>query len=200
MEISKGESFPVKGGGADYSGNYFGGGWDAGDGYDLDIHVIGLKGGKPVMSHVLSWFNSPQYNGAGLLDYDAATGTFKTKDGSLVHNKDNRTGEGDGDDENVILHLDKVPTDIDELLFIVDIYEAKKNGQDFGKVKNAFVRVVQGTNPDGKETIRYNLSNDYAGKTCVQVGSLTRAAGTTWTFTAQGIGFTGTIRQVMETF
>lgn len=200
-EITKGGSFPVKGGGANYAGNFIGCGWDkmpSGPAADVDLHILGLSKGKVVMTHCVSWFNTPDKNGQ--LGFDAATGSFFAKDGSITINKDNRDGEGEGDDEKGMIHLDKLPAEIDELLFVVDIYEGAKNGQDFGKIKNAYVRVVEGADENGKELVKYKLTEDFPGKTCIQVGNLTRpaAGATTWVFEAQGIAFNSTIQQVVE--
>ncbi|MCL1471347.1 TerD family protein [Argonema antarcticum] len=86
------------------------------------------------------------------------------RSGAITHLGDNLTGEGEGDDEQVIVDLDKVPVEIARLIFTVNIYEGVARKQDFGMVKNAFVRLVNISN--NKELARYNLSGlEYMGMT-----------------------------------
>ncbi len=79
-------------------------------------------------------------------------GHLKSKDGSIVHTGDNRTGEGDGDDEQIIVDLDKVPASIKSLVFTVSSY----TGQTFNSVENAYCRIVD--NASKQEIARYTLS------------------------------------------
>lgn len=110
-------------------------------------------------------------------------GNLRTNDGSVVHTGDNLTGEGEGDDEQIIIDLKKVPADRKRLLFVVNIYDCMKRNQDFGMIRNAFIRVVDGSN--NKELIRYNLTDNYAGKTSLFVGELYRKD-SEWKFAATG--------------
>jgi stress response protein SCP2 len=79
--------------------------------------------------------------------------------GALWLTGDNRTGDGDGDDEQIIAKLDQLPAKYARILFVVSIYEGKKKKQDFSKVANAFIRAVDGK---GKEMCRFNISGDPA--------------------------------------
>lgn len=79
-----------------------------------------------------------------------------SKCGSIKHLGDNLTGEGDGDDEQVVVQLGKFPSDIHRLLFVVNIYRAVELKQDFGRIQNAFIRVVNSAT--GQEIGKYNLS------------------------------------------
>lgn len=99
-------------------------------------------------------------------------GNLKSKDGSVRHTGDNLTGEGDGDDEVIIVELTKVPAQFHKLLFVVNIYDCIKRHQDFGMIKNAYIRVLNGSN--NQELIKYNLSENYAGKTALIVGEIYR--------------------------
>ena len=110
-------------------------------------------------------------------------GNLKSKDGSVVHTGDNLNGEGDGDDEVILVDLSKVPKDFKKLLFVVNIYDCVKRRQDFGMIKNAFIRVVNSSNK--QELIRYDLSDNYAGKTALIVGEIYRHDGE-WKFGAIG--------------
>ena len=77
---------------------------------------------------------------------------LKSKDGSIVHTGDNLTGAGDGDDEQIIVNLSKVPANVKSLVFVVNSF----TGQNFSQIANAFCRIVNGSN--NQEIARYNLS------------------------------------------
>lgn len=77
---------------------------------------------------------------------------LKSRDGSLIHTGDNRTGAGDGDDEQIICQLDKVPPVVKSIIFVVNSF----TGQDFSEITNAFCRMVNGSN--GQEIAKYDLS------------------------------------------
>jgi stress response protein SCP2 len=112
-------------------------------------------------------------------------GNLKSKCGSVQHTGDNLTGEGDGDDETILVELSKVPNYTNKLVFVVNIYDCIKRGQDFGMINNAYIRI---TNTLSKqELVRYNLSDDYSGKTSLIVGELYRYKDG-WKFAAIGEG------------
>jgi tellurium resistance protein TerZ len=77
---------------------------------------------------------------------------LRSNDGSIQHTGDNRTGAGDGDDEQIVVNLDTVPALVKSLVFTVNSF----TGQDFSQVQNAFCRIVDASS--GKEIARYNLS------------------------------------------
>ncbi|WP_054025141.1 TerD family protein [Bacillus sp. FJAT-28004] len=104
---------------------------------------------------------------------------------SVVHTGDNITGDGDGDDEQIIVQLDRVPADVHKILCVVNIYECESRKQDFGMIKSAFIRIVNPAN--NQELIRFNLTDDYSGKTALVVGELYRHNGE-WKFNAIGEG------------
>ncbi len=112
----------------------------------------------------------------------------KSADGSVVHTGDNLTGEGDGDDESLTVDLDKVPADVQKIVFSVTIYQAAERNQNFGQVSNAYIRVIN--NADSKEVARYDLSEDSSTETAVIFGELYRNAAE-WKFRAVGQGFQG---------
>lgn len=112
-------------------------------------------------------------------------GNLKSRCGSIRHTGDNLTGDGDGDDEQIIVELDRVPANIHKLVFVVNIYDCVRRKQDFGMIKNAFIRVVNGGN--NQEVIKYNLTGSYAGKTSLIVGEIYRN-NNEWKFAAIGEG------------
>ncbi|MBY0122704.1 TerD family protein [Bacillus sp. S/N-304-OC-R1] len=112
-------------------------------------------------------------------------GNLKSKDGSIQHTGDNLTGDGDGDDEQILIDLSRVPAQVHKLVFVVNIYDCVKRKQHFGMIQNAFIRIVNSAN--NQEMIHYNLSDDYSGKTCLVVGEIYRH-GADWKFAAVGTG------------
>ena len=110
-------------------------------------------------------------------------GNLKSRDGSVQHMGDNLTGQGEGDDEQVFIELNKVPADIQRLIFVVNIYDCAKRKQDFGMIQNAFIRVVDSNT--NRELLKYTLSENYAGKTALFAGEVYRHQGE-WKFSALG--------------
>jgi tellurium resistance protein TerD len=120
-----------------------------------------------------------------------------SSDGSVLHTGDNRTGEGDGDDESIKLNLALIPAEIDKLVFVVTIDEAVKRGQNFGQVGGAFIRIAD--DETGKEVLRYDLSEDYSTETALLFGELYRHAGD-WKFRAVGAGYAGGLASVCSQY
>lgn len=117
--------------------------------------------------------------------------------GAIVHQGDNRTGEGEGDDEQVKVNLAGVPAEIEKIVFAVTIHEADKRKQNFGQVDKAFIRVV---NEDGgAEIARYDLSEDASTETAMIFGELYRA-GVDWKFKAIGQGYAGGLQSLIGQF
>jgi len=151
-------------------------GWDTrvtdGTEFDLDASVFVLgESGKVRNDQDFIYFNN--LSGAG---------------GAVVHQGDNLTGEGDGDDEVVVVSLSELPQDVARVTFSVTIYEADQRKQNFGMVSNAFIRVVNGDG--GTEIARYDLSEDASTETAMIFGELYRHGGE-WKFKAIGQGFAG---------
>ena len=113
---------------------------------------------------------------------------LKHKSGAVEHMGDNLTGEGEGDDEEIKVDLEKVPANVEKIDFTVTIYDAEARRQTFGQVSNAYIRVVDDTN--GKEIIRYDLGEDFSVETAVVVGEIYRNKGE-WKFNAIGAGWSG---------
>ncbi|HAC64763.1 MAG TPA: stress protein, partial [Cyanothece sp. UBA12306] len=91
-------------------------------------------------------------------------GNLNHNSSAITHLGDNLTGKGEGDDEQILVNLPKIPANIFKLIFVINIYDSLKRNQDFSQVKNAFVRLVDIVN--NKEIARYTLSGtDYQGKT-----------------------------------
>ncbi len=112
-------------------------------------------------------------------------GNLRHSSGAIVHQGDNLTGAGAGDDEQIMVDLMGVPADIDKLVFVVNIYDADQRNQHFGMIRNAFIRIVDMNN--NSEICRFNLSEDYSGMTGMIVGELYRFSNE-WKFNAIGQG------------
>lgn len=110
-------------------------------------------------------------------------GNLRHESGAIVHQGDNLTGAGEGDDEQIMVDLPKVPANIDKMVFVVNIYDAQARDQHFGMIRNAFIRLVNRAN--GEEICRFNLSEDYSGMTGLVVGEIYRRNGE-WKFNAIG--------------
>ncbi|WP_281778526.1 TerD family protein, partial [Helicobacter suis] len=96
------------------------------------------------------------------------------------------TGAGEGDDESIKVDLNKVSAEVKEINIVVTIHEANERKQNFGMVRNAFVRVVDES--DGKEILRYDLEEDFSVETALMFGRLYRDSNE-WKFAAVGTGF-----------
>lgn len=151
-------------------------GWDerATDGteFDLDASAFILGGNDKVRSDSDFIF----YN------------NLRSSDGSVEHAGDNRTGGGDGDDEQIKVDLSRVPADVQKVAVTVTIHEGEGRRQNFGMVSNAFIRVVD--EASGREITRYDLNEDASVETAMIFGEVYRN-GTDWKFRAVGQGFKG---------
>jgi tellurium resistance protein TerD len=151
-------------------------GWDAratdGAAFDLDAVGFLLKADGKV-------------NGDGsFIFYNNLTSAC----GSVTHIGDNKTGKGEGDDENIRVDLTKVPAEVEKIVVAVTIHEAETRHQNFGQVSNAFIRVVNDGN--NTEIARYDLSEDASTETAMVFGEVYRN-GADWKFRAVGQGFAG---------
>ena len=151
-------------------------GWDArvttGQDFDLDASVFLLNADDKCRSDSDFIF----YN------------QLKSSDGSVEHTGDNRTGEGDGDDEVIKVDLSKVPADVHKIAVTVTIHDSAARGQNFGQVENAFARVIN--EESNQEVVRYDLSEDYSIEDAMIFCEIYRHNGE-WKFRAIGQGFSG---------
>ena len=115
-------------------------------------------------------------------------GHLKHSSAALEHTGDNRTGEGEGDDEQIRVDLLKIPEKYERVIFTVTIHDADDKKQNFGQVENAYIRIVNES--DSSELIRYDLEEDYSNETAIVFAELFRKDGG-WDFHAIGDGYTG---------
>ncbi|AWE96107.1 TerD family protein [Pseudomonas aeruginosa] len=119
----------------------------------------------------------------------------KSTDGSVEHLGDNRSGQGEGDDEQVNVKLTGLGADVKKLVFAVTIHDAEARKQSFGQVGNAYIRVLN--KADGKEIARYDLSEDASTETAMIFGELYRH-NDEFKFKAIGQGFAGGLKPLAE--
>lgn len=150
-------------------------GYDGGFPFDLDVSVFCVGADNRVTSDSDFIF----YN------------NLKHPSGGVIHQGDNRTGAGDGDDEQIMVDLSLLPTAIEKVIFTVTIDDAEVRNQNFGQVYNAYIRVVD--TETNQEVLRYDLSEDFSIETALEVGALYRVAGSSndWRFNAIGAGYAG---------
>lgn len=121
-------------------------------------------------------------------------------DGAVQHTGDvqSASGDDDGEDEETLMvDLDKVDARVEELIFVVTIHDASKAGQNFGQVKDAYIRVIdQGT---GSEMMKYELSEDFSVETAVTIGRFYRRE-KEWRFEAMGMGNRGGLAEYLGTY
>ena len=177
INLTKGQKVDLTKGNPGLKNIMIGLGWDvnafdSGANFDLDASVFMVgENGKCPTDHDFIFY-----------------GNLKHKSGSVEHMGDNRTGEGDGDDEQIKIDLSKIPENIARVAFTVTIYDAENRRQNFGQVSNAYIRIVDTVT--NQEIIRYDLGEDFSIETAVVVGEIYRINGE-WKFNAIGSGFQG---------
>ena len=160
-------------------------GWDlrttTGTDFDLDASAMVLDAsGKIITDQHFVFFNN-----------------LRTPDGAVAHSGDNTTGAGEGDDEQLQINFGAMPATAERVAFAVSIYEADGRGQNFGQVRNAYIRVLnQG---DGSEMARYDLSEDASMETAMVFGELYRS-GEEWKFRAVGQGYASGLAGIATDF
>ncbi len=137
---------------------------------DCDASAFLLKNGKLAGKNDIIYF-----------------GNLEHVSGAVTHLGDNLTGAGEGDDEQLIIELDRVPAEYDHIVFVVNIYQAQQRKQHFGMIQNAFIRIVDGRS--NAEICRYNLTENYSNMLAMVFGEVYRHNGE-WKFNAIGQGTT----------
>lgn len=160
-------------------------GWDerATDGQDFDLDASAFlltSSGKVRGDHDFIFYNQ-----------------LKSADGAVEHTGDNRSGQGDGDDESILVDLSKIASDVDKIAITVTIHEGQARGQNFGQVANAFIRVVNQDNQN--EVVRFDLGEDYSTETAMVFGELYRH-NNEWKFRAVGQGYTGGLQAMCQQY
>jgi tellurium resistance protein TerD len=161
-------------------------GWDTnssstGFGFDLDASVFILGDNKKIISdsHFIFYNN------------------LKSPDESVIHTGDNLTGDGDGDDEQIKIDLTKISSTAKEVCIVVTIHDAENRKQNFGQVRNSFIRVVDDST--NTEMLKYELEEDFSIETAVEFGRIYNKDGQ-WKFEAIGMGMKGGLEEYLNKY
>ncbi|MBZ4041415.1 TerD family protein [Flavobacterium hibisci] len=160
-------------------------GWDSnssntGSSFDVDasVFLVGANGKIPNDNHFVYYNN------------------LKSPDGAVVHTGDNLTGDGDGDDEKIQIDLSLISPDVHEISFVVTIHQADTKRQNFGQIRNSFIRILDQTNT---ELVKYELDEDFSIETAVEFGRIYKR-NNEWKFEAVGIGMKGGLQDYLNKY
>lgn len=161
-------------------------GWDTnssatGAQFDLDASIFIMGDNKKLLSD----------------DFFVFYNNLKSPDGAIEHTGDNLTGDGDGDDEQIIVDLSKVDSRATEICIVVTIHDADARKQNFGQVRNSFVRIVDAAN--NTEMVKYELEEDFSIETAVEFGRIYKRNGE-WKFEAVGAGMRGGLQDYLNKY
>lgn len=161
-------------------------GWDTnssstGQAFDLDCSVFVMGDNRKLLAD----------------DFFVFYNNLKSPDEAVEHTGDNLTGEGDGDDESIKVDLSKIDTRATEICFVVTIHEAEARKQNFGQVRNSFVRIYDPVT--NEELLKYELEEDFSIETAVEFGRLYKRNGE-WKFEAVGVGQKGGLADYLQKF
>lgn len=161
-------------------------GWDTnnastGSAFDLDASVFILGDNKKIISdnHFVFYNN------------------LKSPDESVIHTGDNLTGDGDGDDEQIKIDLTKIIATAKEICIVVTIHDADTRKQNFGQVRNSFIRIVDAVT--NAEIVKYELEEDFSIETAVEFGRIYNKDGQ-WKFEAMGVGMKGGLNDYLTKY
>ncbi|MDR1773432.1 MAG: TerD family protein [Clostridioides sp.] len=186
IQLKKGQKIDLTKGNPGLKKIRLGLGWDinsfdSGYDYDLDVSVFMVGHSKKVE------------NDEDFIFYN----NLKHPSGSVEHLGDNRTGEGEGDDEEIIVDFSTMPSHIERIAVTVTIYEAQERRQNFGQVANSYIRVIDESN--SQEILRYDLGEEFSVETAISVCEIYKYNGE-WKFSAVGAGFEGGLEALCRNY
>lgn len=160
-------------------------GWDVnttatGTAFDLDASLFIVGADRKILDESYFVF----YN------------NLQSPDEAVVHHGDNLTGAGDGDDEQIAIDLSKIDGRAQEIIIVVTIHEAASRKQNFGQVRNSFIRIIDGNNT---EIMKFELDEDFSIETAVEFGRIYKR-NNEWKFEAVGTGKQGGLQDYVNTF
>lgn len=161
-------------------------GWDLNKydgGFDFDLDTAAFLAGD----------NGKVTNDLDFIFYN----NLKHTSGAVEHLGDNRNGDGDGDDEQIMVDITKIPANISRVAFTVTIHDAVSRRQNFGQVSNSYIRVLN--NDNNEELVKYELGEDFSVETAIVVGEIYKHNGE-WKFNALGSGFEGGLEALCNNF
>jgi len=187
IRLEKGQRINLEKGGEKLKKVCVGLGWDPNDGsgydFDLDASAFMLGGNRRIPKDEYFVFYNNQ----------------ESADGAVVSSGDDLTGGNslEGDDETLTVDLEKVAANIQEIIFTATIYKAEERRQNFGQVRNAYIRIYNELT--GTEIAKYDLEEDFSVETAVEFGRLYRK-GDSWAFEALGIGYKGGLQYFVDKY
>lgn len=154
---------------------------DTGSAFDLDasIFMLGANGKIPDEKYFVFYNNTV------------------SPDSSVKHEGDSKTGEGEGDDETIKIDLSKVDASVQEIVFVVTIHEAEQRKQNFGQVRNSYIRIYD--NATEKQIAKYELDEDASAETAIEFGKLYKKDGE-WRFQAVGAGYKAGLQSFVDRY
>lgn len=160
--------------------------YDGGYDFDLDASVFLLgSNGKLLRDEDFVFYNN--LNG---------------RDGAVVHTGDNLTGDGDGDDEVIMIDFTKIPEEITKIAVVVTIYDADVRRQNFGQVDNAYIRLAKLADEFdtvGTPILRFDLTEEFSVETALVVAEIYKRNGE-WKFNAVAAGYEGGLEAICRSF
>jgi tellurium resistance protein TerD len=161
-------------------------GWDTnnsstGSAFDLDASVFILGDNKKIIAD----------------EYFVFYNNLKSPDGAVEHTGDNLTGAGDGDDEQIKVDLSRIDSKVSEICIVVTIHEAEARKQNFGQVRNSFIRIFDATT--NTDILKYELEEDFSIETAVEFGRIYKKDNN-WKFEAVGVGMKGGLQDYLNKY
>ncbi len=160
--------------------------YDGGYDFDLDASVFLLgENGKLQRDEDFIFYNN-----------------LRSRNDAVIHTGDNLTGEGEGDDEVIMIDFTKIPDDIKRIAICVTIYEAAERGQNFGQVSNAYIRIAKLADEFdtvGETVLKFDLEEEFSIETALVVAEIYNRNGQ-WRFNAIAGGYQGGLEAIVRSF
>ena len=160
--------------------------YDGGADFDLDASAFLLgENGKLIRDEDFVFYNN-----------------LSARDGAVVHTGDNLTGEGEGDDEVIMIDFTKLPSEIKKIAICVTIHEAEVRRQNFGQVSNAYIRIAKLSDEFdtvGEPILKFDLEEEFSIETALVVAEIYLKNGE-WKFNAVAAGYQGGLAAICRSF
>lgn len=160
--------------------------YDGGSDFDLDASAFLLgENGKLQRDEDFIFYNN-----------------LESRNKAVVHTGDNLTGDGDGDDEVIMIDFTKIPDDIKKIAICVTIHDAAARGQNFGQVSNAYIRIAKLADEFdtvGEPVLKFDLEEEFSIETALVVAEIYQKNGE-WKFNAVAAGYQGGLEAIVRSF
>ena len=127
---------------------------------------------------------------------------LESRNKAVVHTGDNLTGDGDGDDEVIMIDFTKLPSDIQKIAICVTIHDAVARGQNFGQVSNAYIRIAKMSDEFdtvGEPVLKFDLEEEFSIETALVVAEIYLKNGE-WKFNAVAAGYQGGLEAIVRAY